>query len=197
MIPVDLPPEPVAALVAHVEARCREVAEVRVDSLGIAADKLVEGSGYAWEGDPCRPAPTLRLREYGTERAWYVKPSYSVLVHTPVATEGVRAGQEVPYEMGVADLRHVRGTPVGQGTWRARTTVAAGTPITLSLVTPLPDAARGAPIALVVTRGKLRIEADGELLNDARVGEPVRALNHATRATVRGILVQPDVVEVQ
>ena len=197
MIPVDLPPQPVAALVAHVEASCREVAWVHVDALGIAADKLAAESTYAWEGDPCRPSPTLRLRESGTERAWYVKPSYAVHVHTPVATEDVQAGQEVHYEMGVAELRHVRGTPVGQGTWRARTSVSAGTPLTLSLVTPLPDASRGAPIALVVTRGKLRIEADGELLNDARLGESVRALNHATRATVRGILVQPDVVEVQ
>jgi len=138
----------------------------------------------------------LKLWESGTDRAWFVKPSYTVTVQTPVATTNTLAGHVVDYEMGVADLHDVHGTPVGQGTWRARTSVEAGTPITLSIVTPLPDASRGQAITLMVTRGKLRIEADGELLNDARVGDSVRALNHATHATVRGILVQSDIVEV-
>ena len=40
MFPVDLPPEPVAALVEHVEETCRAVVEVRVTSLGIHADRL-------------------------------------------------------------------------------------------------------------------------------------------------------------
>jgi flagella basal body P-ring formation protein FlgA len=137
------------------------------------------------------------LWESGSDLAWYVKPSYTVTVQTPVATTDTLAGHVVDYEMGVADLHDVRGTPVGQGTWRARTSVQAGTPITLSLVAPLPDAPRGEAITLVVTRGTLRIEADGELLNDAHLGDSVRALNHATHATVRGILVQPDIVEVQ
>ena len=197
MFPVDLPPEPVAALVEHVESTCTAVVSVRVSSLGIHAERLTSGKDYRWEGDPCRHAPTLKLWESGTDRAWYVKPNYTVTVRTLVATTNTLAGDVVDYEMGVADLREVRGTPVSQGTWRARTSVQAGTPITLSLVSPLPDASRGEPITLVVTRGTLRIEADGELLNDAQVGESVRALNHATHATVSGILVQPDIVEVQ
>jgi flagella basal body P-ring formation protein FlgA len=59
----------------------------------------------------------------------------------------------------------------------------------------MPDAPSGAAVMLRVTAGALQIVAEGRLLQDASVGDEVRAYNQATDAVVRGVLVAPDTVE--
>jgi len=58
------------------------------------------------------------------------------------------------------------------------------------------DAQRNRPVTLVVRNGGLLITSPGILRKDARVGDLVEVLSTATRGTVYGILINPDVVEV-
>lgn len=58
------------------------------------------------------------------------------------------------------------------------------------------DAERNRPVTLVVRNGGLLITSPGILRKDARIGDLVEVLSTATRGTVYGILINPDVVEV-
>jgi flagella basal body P-ring formation protein FlgA len=58
------------------------------------------------------------------------------------------------------------------------------------------DAQRNRPVTLVVRNGGLIITSPGILRKDARIGDLVEVLSTATRGTVYGILINPDVVEV-
>jgi flagellar basal body P-ring formation protein FlgA len=106
-----------------------------------------------------------------------------------VATRTVRPGEI----LRPADLR-VDPALVSAGLSRpeeaegliARRLLVAGRPIQLGDVGPPPMVHRNGPVTLVYRSGGLTITVDGRALEDAALGEPVRALNAASRQTVTG-----------
>ncbi len=183
------------SLVDYALAVC-EAETAEVSWLGLAQPP--PGSAAAqleWSGDPCRSRPDLRLRvvEGGQLLSTVsVRPGLDVRVRVPVAPGRIEAGQDFTPESGLARVETVRGTPVGEGTWRSRVTLKPGQAVTSNLVTRVPDVARGTDVTLTVVRGTLRIDAPGRLAEDGFVGEPVRVVNDASKVVTEGVLVAPD-----
>jgi len=195
MIPV-LPPPPEIALVEYVQETCDAVAEVRVEQVGLSPSIQVGDRGVQWSGDPCKPSPTLRLIDHASQSSWFVKPRLTVLVHARVAKDDVRAGEMVDLVDGIVPIERVRGGRVPQGTWQAKTPLQQGAAVTLAHVQQVPDAERGDAIIVSVRRDNVHLTAEGELLGDAHIGDTVQTLNHATHATLTGVLVSPHLVEI-
>ena len=59
-----------------------------------------------------------------------------------------------------------------------------------------PSVRAGELVQLQAVLGKLRIEADAHILNDAQIGQRVRVANKATGAIVQGVLVDTRTVRV-
>lgn len=196
MIPV-LPPTPELALVEYVHETCDAVAEVHVEQVGLSPNIQVGGQGVRWSGDPCKPSPTLRLVDQESASSWFVKPRLTVWVHASVSKDDVRAGDTVDLVDGVVPIERVRGGRVPEGTWQAKTPLRKGAAVSLAHVRRVPDAVRGDAIIVSVRRDNIHLTAEGELLADANIGDTVQTLNHATHATLTGVLVSPHLVEIQ
>jgi flagella basal body P-ring formation protein FlgA len=193
---VDAAPAIEAALVEYVAERCGAV-RVEVRWLGLDPARLLEGGRPGFDGDPCRANPTLTLTwSVGADPdRLRVRPDLVVWVPALVAARPVASGQPVEVVPGEARL-----SDLAAGAWTGGDAVAtramrAGEALTRSSVREVPDADSGATVVLRVTAGSLQILAEGRLLQDASVGDEVRAYNEATDAVVRGILVAPDTVE--
>lgn len=187
---------PADELASWVTSECG-AASVEVLELGVP-EPLPEGSWY-FSGLPCRSAPQVRVSVVADGVEVYnriARPRLDVQVASLVVSAPVAAGEVVPYEAGTVAVDKVHGQPTGEGAWRARRSLRAGEPLTTSNVEPLPDALRGSDLDLVATRGTLSIQCTGTLLGDANVGDRVRAMNHATKVAVTGILVDARTIAV-
>ena len=106
-----------------------------------------------------------------------------------VATRTIRPGET----LGAADLR-LDPAPAAGALVRssdavglvARRLLVAGRPVMPGDIGPPPAVHRNGPVTLVFRRGGLTIKAEGRALADAAMGEPVRAINTASRQTVTG-----------
>ncbi len=183
-------------LAAWVRTEC-SAASVEVLALGVP-EPLPEGTWH-FAGLPCRSGPQIRVRvvHEGVEVLNRVaRPLLDVQVDALVVTSPAAVGDAVAYGPGTVAIERLQGQPAGEGAWRARRSLKVGDPLTSANVEPLPDALRGSGVDLVASRGPLSVHAAGTLLVDGRVGERVRAQNHATKVSVSGILIDPLTVAV-
>ncbi|MEQ1567715.1 MAG: flagella basal body P-ring formation protein FlgA [Myxococcota bacterium] len=192
------PPEPalLASLAAYATERCAAT-RVEVRWLGLDPARLPAGGRPSWEGDPCRPHPTLSLwwSVGGDADRFTVRPDLVVWVSAPVASTPADAGDEVVPIAGVAPLDRLAG-----GVWTGGPAVAiralrAGEPLTGTSVRARADVASGAALVVRVRSGDLQIHADGRSIEDGRVGQPIRVYLLATDVVVRGVLTTPTTVD--
>jgi flagella basal body P-ring formation protein FlgA len=196
MIPV-LPPTPDVALIEYVQESCDAVADVQVEEVGLSPSIALGKEGVTWSGDPCKMAPTMRLVDDETGASWFVKPRLTIQVHARVAKEDVLRGELVELMDGIVPIQDLRGASIPEGIWQATTPIRKGTAVRRAHVQHLPDAKRGDAVIVSVRRDSVHLTAEGELLADARIGDTVQTLNHATHATLIGVLVSPHLVEIQ
>ncbi len=192
--------DPALALAAYVQQQCGAV-DVEVHAVAVD-DAAVHGAERVrWAGDPCRPWPVLRLevlRDGAVAARYTVRPSVTVWVEGWVAAAPAAPGEAVAGARGRFALgRGVALRVQDEGPWRAAAAIEAGQPLTRDVVEPLPDATRGAEVQLVVQKGGITLTADGRLLQDGTVGEPVRVRNDATQTAQVGVLVAPRTVELR
>jgi flagella basal body P-ring formation protein FlgA len=183
-------------LVAFASERCA-AARVDVRWLGIDPARLPADGQAAWDGDPCRPQPVLSLWwtvPTGTVR-YTVRPQLAVSVEAPVAARPVSAGEPVEVTRAIVPLASVTGAAWSGGPAVARRALAAGEPLTSLSVAPAPDLPSGAAVILRVRSGALEIRSSGKLLEDGRVGQPVRVWVAATDTSVRGVLSSRETVD--
>ena len=123
-----------------------------------------------------------------------IRSSVKVWMNVPVAKEATLAGSVVPLEPSRVAIDQIHGVPVsmGSGPWEARVSLAPGSPVTLNMVRPVPDAKNGSTVTLESGGGALRVTAQGRLLENGQIGERVKVSNLATNQIVYGILVEPD-----
>ena len=195
----DLPPPPPVetALVEYVQERC-EATGVEVLHLGVRAEGL-DGAEVHWSGDPCSAQPDLQLIVSRPDRLTEltVRPRLAIAVPVWVVAESVEAGQPISARRGEALLHTLRGTPVDRGEWVARKPLRPGTALTDATVTLPVQAQTGDAVEIVMTSGALTIKAQGRLLQNARIGDPVQVANQATGLAQRGVLVSPQRVEIR
>lgn len=200
MLPVDLPPLDLDTVQEHLEAWVQEecaAADVEVRALGLAPQVLDNAVRIDWSGNPCHTRPLLELTVTQPDkvRTLTVQPRMSIWLPVPVAAADTLAGQTVHTTSGTAQIQDIVGTPLS-GTWTARTAVSAGDPITDAVVEPELLARRGDSVDIVLNRGGLILRAQGQLLQDGKRGDRVAVTNSATRTTIRGVLVDSNLVEV-
>lgn len=187
-----------AALVSWAVATCG-AERVDVTWTGIAPGVVADDAQLVIDGDGCRSRPRLRLTEIqgGVAVATLsLRPGLVVWVSAPVAAADVAAGAPGQTVPGLVSIDAVVGEPVA-GPFVARVAVRAGDPVTSAVVAEPVDAAAGATIDVVVTRGGLRIVTPGRLLHDARVGDDVRVAIAATGVATSAVLVEPSRAEVR
>jgi flagella basal body P-ring formation protein FlgA len=203
MIPLlttDLPPQPEeaihASLVEYVIERC---AATRVDIhwLGIDPTLTANADRLAWTGNPCRSRPMLRLSLVENENLaaeFSVRPSLTVWKQAPVAIRDFKPNEVVQSTLAEVPMDSLRGRPTTDMRV-ASVFIKQGTPITDAVTTVPPAARAGSTVDLKVQRGTLTITAPGKLLHDADLGQTVRVVNEATHVTLKGVLVEPGVVD--
>jgi Chaperone for flagella basal body P-ring formation len=179
-----------AQLVALATERC-EAARVEVRWLGVDPARLDPAGTGAWEGDPCGSHPTLALWwtvPGGTDRLT-VRPQLSIWVEGPVAAEAAAVGERVRAVPGLVPWSSLAGGAAFPGaTGVATRALEAGDPLTVHAVVAPPDVPCGEKIVLRVRAGALEIRSEGRLLEDGRVGQPVRVWVAATDTATRGVL---------
>ena len=184
-----------ASLAAWVTQTCA-ARSVEVWWVGLGVE-IPDGATLRWRGRPCMARPVVELSAVSEGRhlgTWRVRPSLAITVTGPVAPRAIRAGERFVPEPGAIELAAV--APLaGDGPLIATRALDAGEPVTSRSARPAPDAAHGAHVDVVVTRGPVRVAAPAELLEDAFVGAEVMVRNHATGAVQRGILVDSSTVE--
>ena len=191
----DLPPVDEAAMAAlsdMVVESC-QAAQVEIHHLGIRKEALADGVSFRWSGKACRNNPRLNLSvvsESGLAKTLVVQPSLTIWVHAPVAPAFVEKGQQVTPQLALVDLSHISGIPVPGG-GEARVPIMPGKPITTMNVREPFDAKMGHDVTVEVIRGPIHLQTNGRLLNNARVGDEVRVVNHETNTLVKGVLIAP------
>ena len=197
----DLPPVDEAAMAAlsdMVVESC-QAAQVEIHHLGIRKEALTDGVSFRWSGKACRNNPRLNLSvvtESGLAKTLVVQPSLTIWVHAPVAPEFIDKGHMVKPTLALVDLSKISGIPVPTG-GEARVPILPGKPITTMNVREPYDAKMGHDVTLEVVRGVIHLKTNGRLLNNARIGDEVRVVNHQTNALVKGVLIAPSVVRLQ
>lgn len=190
----------IEALAAYATLVCN-ASSVEVHTLGVTAEMVAQGDTWRWSGDPCDPRPALRLAVEASGQVvanLTVRPTMTVWVSGWLAPSEVSPGQVVTGDPGPIALD--RGTAhrvPHAGPWQAVAPLDAGDVLTRGVVRRVPDAVRGTPVQVKVMRGGVTLTADGKLLQDGAIGEPVRVQNDATRASLRGVLVTPEIVEIR
>jgi len=187
------------SLAAYAAAVC-DAEAVDVSWLGLSQDLPgTDDAQLDWRGDPCRGRPELRLRivEHGALLSQVpVRPGLDVWVRAPVAPRRLSPGEDFSPRPGLVLAQDLRGTAVGEGTWRSRVSLREGQAVTTAAVIRVPDVERGSDVTLTIVRGSLRIEAPGRLAEHGYVGERVRVVNEATQVVAEGVLVAPDSVRI-
>lgn len=112
-----------------------------------------------------------------------------------VAARAIRRGDRI----GVGDVRServpvVRGNQVALGSAavvgrEARIDLAEGAPFTATTVIAPPDVRVGQSVVLVVASERFHLTAQGEALNDGRLGEVISVRRGADGRTVRGTVI--------
>lgn len=199
MIPVDLPPADAAtaALVSLVETRC-SVARVEVQALGVLESRLPAGGSFYWEGDPCRPRPTLRLVAIadGIETlSVTARPVLSLWEKAPLAAEAIASGEPVVLTWGEAPWGSLDGAPAQPG-WVARRDLDPGELLTEHVAAPATMVLSGGTVNIVVQRGGVMLTAPGTALHDAQLGESVAVINEATKVRLDGVVRAGRLVEI-
>lgn len=171
---------------------------VEVQRLGLSPT-LPGGEGVElhWQGHACQQRPSLRLlvSENGVDvGAYSVRPTLALWVPVPVAAVDVVAGDPIEIVMGSAPLSELRGDPVGEGRFQARSAMRAGEPVTARSARVIPDVNRGSEVVVEVHRGPLVISMAGRLLDDGNFGERVRVRSDANHRTIEGVLSSNGVV---
>jgi hypothetical protein len=177
-------------LVDWVAAEC-SATRVVLRSPGIDPAAVPDGA-VAFDGDPCRAHPVLRMRV--GDRQFTLRPVLDVFVEAPVATAPAAVGTEVAWTLAPVRLGSWSGASVPAGQWVATATLKEGVVLTSLVVAPRPDVVAGTVVALSVRSGDLEIKSDARLLRDARVGEQVRVFVPATNRVVVGRLVDATTV---
>lgn len=130
------------------------------------------------------PAVVLHV---GTTR-FVLRPHVTVWQTLPVAAQAASAGEPVSVTTARVARDTLRGAvPVdATHTWEARVDLAAGAPLTTSVVRARPDGAQGQQVRIVAGQGPLSVQAPGQLGEDAFVGDRVHVVNLATRTQLVG-----------
>ncbi len=190
----------VATLTAYALATCG-ASHVEIHASAVDDRAVADADALRWSGDPCAPAPVLRLAVLRGDRVdahYTVRPSLTVHVSAWLAAAPAGPGEPVSAVQGTIPLdRNTASRVPHAGPWEARTPIAAGDPLTPLTVSPLPDARRGDPVQVIVVRGSVRLRAEGRLLADATIGQPVRVHNETTHTALQGLLIDKETVEIQ
>lgn len=178
------------SLETYAQLQC-SAEQVHVEVLGLAwvVDPPADAELH-WSGDPCTPNPSLQLNVYqqGARVGRYtLRPDMDVLgwgwVATAPADRGERiVTQRVLLPVWECDPYLPESAPV------ARLRVDSGDVLTQRNAAFEADLLEGAQVTLRVQRGPVVLETPGELLEDGRVGQPVRALNTESGKAVEGVL---------
>ncbi|MEM0947058.1 MAG: flagellar basal body P-ring formation chaperone FlgA [Pseudomonadota bacterium] len=122
-----------------------------------------------------------------------------VAADTVIAIRTIRAREVImPADLRV-DPAHVPGTlsdPVHAIGQEARYTIYAGRPVRLNDLVTAAVVERNELVLLFYRQGALSIRADGRSLGRGAVGDRVRVMNLASRATVTGTVVAPGQISV-
>lgn len=193
---MDVAPLLLASLARYATERC---GAVRVEVVHTGAEALVaSGEGWAvWEGDPCRPHPTLHVTwtsEDDVDR-WSLRPELRVWVVGKVAAADAPAGSDVEVREGELLLGAVAGEPWMGEHPRARRAIRSGEALTSLNVSERPLVVSGAWVTAKVRRGELEIRSDARVLADAALGDAVRVWVQATDKVVLGRLIDEHTVE--
>lgn len=187
-----------AAVAASLEAWVTETCDaeaVVVRWVGLGAE-VADAAVLRWIGDPCRPAPAIRLvvTDPSGAHTYTLRPQLDITVATWVAPSDLQPGEAFRPVRGTAPLHRVRGRPDVPTRAQALRPIRAGTPLHPGLVRALPDQPSGAPVDVLVRRGPIEIRAPGVLVGDGFVGRNVRVRNAVTGAVQRGTLADPSTV---
>ncbi len=182
-----------SALVDWVTAECG-AAQVELHWLGLAEHLLpAAGEPIRFTGTPCGRVPKVELAT--PERSVRFQPELEVLVLAPVAVHDASTGELVSTRVGLVPSSELRAEPLS-GTWQASRRIEAGQAVTAWNAGPIPALDRGDKVQLLVRRGTLTVVAEGVLVEDAYLGQPVMAVNQVTNLRVEGILVDAETVEI-
>ena len=171
------------------------VREAVATQLGVAVEDVVVTGAPSTPGDCTTELPRygpvtgmVKITSYCGGRRIVSQPYIEVWYELAVAAQPTRAGERVTVELGRVSSKALRGEEPVDPTlsWRARSSLDAGEPLTTVSVAPMPDAERGARVLLIATVGALRVEAPGELMQDSWVDQAGTAVNLATRSIVSG-----------
>lgn len=116
-----------------------------------------------------------------------------------VATRLIRAMQVIgPDDVARAALTEpgVAQDPAEVVGLEARVAIYPGRPVRLADLGPAAVVERNATVQLVYRQGALMIRTEGRALGRGALGDPLRVMNLASRATVTGIVTFDNMVEV-
>lgn len=125
-------------------------------------------------------------------------------VRVPVLTRPLHAGEVV--DSANLEMREVGRREVFAGTVLNREAVAgmkavrnqvAGKPLAKIHFKPVPAVARDSNVLLRYRRPGVELSGSAQALADAQVGESVRVLNTASRATLLAVVIAPGEVEIR
>ena len=125
-------------------------------------------------------------------------------VDIPVLSQPVAAGARI--EPGQLVMKSVPAGNVFAGTikdaselsgMQAARALAAGVPLTKLQVKPMADVQSGALVSLLYRAPGVELSGSGQALQAGRVGDSIKVLNPGSRATVVGVVVAANAVEVR
>ncbi len=181
------------ALVEWVTAECG-AAQVELHWLGLAEHLLpAEGEPLRFSGTPCGRVPRVELST--PERSVRFQPELEVLVLAPVAVHDAAVGELVTTRVGLVPSSDLREVPLS-GTWQASRRIESGEAVTGWNAGPIPALDRGDTVRLLVRRGTLTVVAEGVLVEDAFLGQPVAVVNQVNNRRVEGTLIDAQTVEI-
>jgi flagella basal body P-ring formation protein FlgA len=127
-----------------------------------------------------------------------------LMTAVPVLTQPLTAGAKITPDM--VAMKSVPADTVFEGTiktadalkgMQAARTLPAGTPLSKLQVKPAMDVQNGALVKLVFHAPGLELAGTGQALEPGRTGDSIRVLNASSRATVVGVVVAANTVEVK
>lgn len=123
-------------------------------------------------------------------------------VNVPVATATLSAGRVV--QAADVVMQAVSATGVYAGTAKTMDDVVGlrvthvqlqGKPFNTLMLKPVPTVARGAAVDMIYAVPGMELRAGGTALEDGDVGQNIKVLNPATRATVQAVVVSSNTVK--
>lgn len=125
-------------------------------------------------------------------------------VGIPVLASAVTAGQRIEASnltTKMVDEKAVYASTISQpeelAGMQATRKLAAGVPLTKLQVKPAMDVQRNSLVNLVYNAPGVQLSGSAQALEEGRVGQSIRVLNVASRATLVGVVTAPDTVEIR